>query len=80
MIEIIGNTYAVREQLKDLGCKWNAQTKTWWAPPEKAVEVQAVLGTAVKSKSRPSGYAPRTCRDCGCKINYGALCGKCEFR
>lgn len=22
---------------------------------------------------------PRTCGRCGCRINYGVCCGKCEF-
>ncbi len=22
---------------------------------------------------------PRTCKGCGCRINYGVYCGKCEY-
>ena len=32
-----------------------------------------------KAIGRASG-APRTCATCGCRINYGVYCGKCEYR
>ena len=25
------------------------------------------------------GYGQRTCATCGCRINYGRYCGKCEY-
>lgn len=32
-----------------------------------------------KAKSERGGNGPRTCKTCGCRINYGIFCGKCEF-
>lgn len=32
-----------------------------------------------QTKGVGKGSARRTCARCGCGINYGAYCGKCEF-
>jgi len=29
-IEITGNTFAVKDQLKALGARWDAEKKVWW--------------------------------------------------
>ena len=31
------------------------------------------------SQTKAVGKAPRTCQRCGCRINYGVFCGKCEY-
>lgn len=76
MVEITGNTYGVRERLKALGCVWRSAAKAWFAPPEIAEQAQALVP---KSKGNRPGYAPRTCRQCSERINYGVYCGRCEF-
>lgn len=77
MIEITGNTYSVRLKLKALGCKWSAARKVWFAPtPEIAAQAQSLVKP---SKSGAGKRGPRTCAICGCRINYGTYCGKCEF-
>ncbi len=76
MALITGNTYPVRDQLKAMGCRWNAAAKAWEAP-ESVAEKAAAL---VCGPKRQAGRAPRTCKDCGCRINYGVYCGKCEYR
>lgn len=35
--------------------------------------------TDTKAKPKGGSRGPRTCGGCGCRINYGAFCGKCEF-
>lgn len=32
-----------------------------------------------QTKAVGASRAPRTCAGCGCRINYGLYCGKCEF-
>jgi len=27
---IVGNTYAIKDQLRDAGCKWDGERKAWW--------------------------------------------------
>lgn len=74
MVEITGNTYGVRQQLKALGCKWSAARKCWLAPPSIAEQAQALVRL-----SKGGGRRSRVCATCGCRINYGVWCGKCEF-
>jgi hypothetical protein len=76
MTAITGNTYPVRQQLKALGGRWDAGRKCWMVPDDKADEARAMVPVG---SSGPRG-GPRTCKDCGCRINYGVYCGKCEYR
>ena len=61
MVEVVGNTYAVREQLKTLGAKWDAADKCWMIAPEKEAEalqlVQAAEAIAPKPVSKKSSTA-----------------------
>jgi hypothetical protein len=79
MVEIHGNTYPVREQLKALGGKWNAGAKCWMVPADKAEEAQKIVAGAGPGRKRCGTFRPRTCERCGKKINYGLFCGKCEY-
>lgn len=60
-VAITGNTYPVKDALKALGGRWNADRKAWMVPADKAVEAQRLVGGASKpaydSWSRPA--APR---------------------
>lgn len=50
MIEITGKTFAVREQIRILGGKWNADKKTWMMPVgPKAEKAQALANLADQS-------------------------------
>jgi hypothetical protein len=76
--KIVGNTFKVKDQLRAMGGVWSASDKAWYVPNDKAEEAQKLAGSGpVQARSR---YTPRTCKDCGCKINYGVYCGKCEYR
>ena len=77
MIPLTGNTYAVKDRLKALGCVWNSARKCWLAPAEVAEEAQAIVPPAT---ARCGGIrVARVCATCRCKINYGVYCGKCEY-
>ena len=32
-----------------------------------------------KAIGRGGSGGPRACKTCGCRINYGVYCGKCEY-
>jgi hypothetical protein len=54
-------------------------------PADKADEARKLVeaaprGKATGTKTRGHTYSPRVCKDCGCRINYGVYCGKCEYR
>jgi hypothetical protein len=52
MTAITGNTYPVKEQIKALGGRWNADQKAWMVPDDKADEARALVSQAPKSTGR----------------------------
>ena len=78
LVEITGNTYPVRDQLKALGGRWGG--RAWLVPADKLEEAKAIVASAGPAKPKRCGtFRPRTCAACGQRINYGRYCGKCEF-
>ncbi len=52
-ILIVGNTYPVKERIKELGGRWDAGAKGWRVPEENVAEVEALVQAA-----------PLSCRRC----------------
>lgn len=75
MVQITGNTYPVREKLKALGGRWNQWAKCWEVPEAVADQARALVPSQKVCGTR----RPKACATCGCRINYGRFCGKCEF-
>lgn len=40
---VTGNTYPIKDQLKALGCHWDADRKQWWIGKAKAAELQQIV-------------------------------------
>lgn len=86
-VTITGNTYPVKEQLRALGGRWNADAKGWDVPATKADEARAlVAGAPVKPAAKytpvPGGAQAskwrkgwRPCGYPGCSPNY---CDECD--
>lgn len=71
---ITGNTYPVKDQLREMGGKWRPAEKAWEVPADKAAEAQSLVNSAPKSTprrrfARSSDRAPhgRTCPMCGAR-------------
>ena len=81
-IPIIGNTYPVRQQLKAIGCVWNARRRMWLATPENADQAQDIVEhqsqetnvDVFEFSSGPVAYRNKRglCEDAPC-------CGCCTF-
>lgn len=56
-VTITGNTYPVKEQLKELGARWNRIAQGWDVPAENAEAARALVENA-----GPSSYVPRASR------------------
>lgn len=56
MITITGNTYPVRQALRDLGGLWNPQLRGWDMPDAKAEEARAIVAAAGPARVRSSGF------------------------
>jgi hypothetical protein len=50
MVAVTGNTYPVKEQLKKLGAKWDAESKCWMVPFHSAAQAKAIVEAAPKQK------------------------------
>lgn len=59
---VTGNTYPVKDQIKALGGKWDADKKAWMVPDGKFDQAMALVSGAPKS-SKP--YSPKKCVVCG---------------
>lgn len=58
-VEITGNTYPVKDQLKAIGARWNAGLKAWFIDAAKAEEAQNIVAGAGPAKPR-TGYTGAT--------------------
>lgn len=86
MIAITGNTYPVKDQLRALGGRWNADAKAWMVPEAKADEARALVNSAPKSAPRRSfsrgrSYGGYRCPACGNRADGGPgapgyMCGE----
>lgn len=56
---IVGNTYPVKDQIKALGGKWDAEAKGWRVPVAKAEQAQALVDSVGSKVVRtPAPKAP----------------------
>ncbi len=62
MRAITGNTYPVKDALRAMGGRWNAEKKAWMVPDEKLVEALELVAQAPKSEYRRSSYPRRSSR------------------
>jgi hypothetical protein len=59
---ITGNTYPVKDTLKAMGGRWDAEAKGWRVPAAKADAAKALVTGDKKSSG---SYHPTKCRICG---------------
>jgi hypothetical protein len=53
LVLVTGNTYPVKDQIKALGGRWDAASKGWRVPADKATAAQElVAGAPVQARSR----------------------------
>lgn len=75
MVLVTGNTYPVKDQLKQLGAKWDAANKGWLVPSAKLADAQALVANAPKSNSNgnPTGSCrPKKCVVCGAVQSFNS--------
>jgi hypothetical protein len=63
---ITGNTFPVKDQLKELGAKWDADAKGWRVPADKAAEARALVANPGAATVKTS-FRRTTCVTCGYK-------------
>lgn len=87
MVLVIGNTYPVKDALRAMGGRWNADAKGWEVPAAKEAEAKAlVAGAPVQTKAKyeirnGDAVTPtkrsnwRPCGYPGCSPNF---CDECD--
>ena len=83
MVAITGNTYPVKDQIKALGGRWDADRKLWTVPSEQVAKANALVASAPKPERKELGRAdiiaiavrkrggtPGVCYSCGAKCKY----------
>lgn len=77
MVLITGNTYPVKEQIKAMGGRWDADAKGWRVPADKAEEAMALVSATPK---QPKKFTPRKCCNCGGPVRPGYFkCRDCYY-
>lgn len=83
-ILVTGNTYPVKDQIKALGARWNANMRGWMVPASKLEEARALVAGAPRDvrASVPQAAAKvarranwRPCGYPGCSPSY---CDECD--
>lgn len=67
-VAIGGNTFPVKDELKALGARWDAERKAWMVPASQADKARALVAGAPASNGRSgasSFVARKTCVACG---------------
>lgn len=78
-ILITGNTYPVRQQMRDLGGTWNRAAQGWDIPADKAETARALVASAPASAPRRrSRYRSTYTRFSGGGESYRNVRGRCE--
>lgn len=80
---ITGNTYPVKDALRAMGGRWDANAKGWRVPADRAPEAHKL----VRGGSRPTqARTYRNCkvchgpiRDCAHQQAMGGMCGSCAY-
>ncbi len=85
---ITGNTFPVKDKLKELGGKWDPDSKGWKVPDDKEKEALDLVskgnsGGGTTSVVSKQSYRPSKCKECGCspsryvKIYRSGICSNC---
>jgi hypothetical protein len=76
MKALVGNTYQIKELIKQKGGKWDYMKKLWMVPSEVHEELQAVVdGTPKPKRYSYSNFGFKIeCGDCGEDVYKGTEC------
>lgn len=53
MHAIEGNTYPVRDKLREMGAKWSSKDKAWFITEDKLAEANALVAAVPAKKKKP---------------------------
>jgi hypothetical protein len=82
LVDVGGNTYPVRDQLRAIGGQWDAARKVWRVPESRLAHAQKLVANAPKD-GKPFRYT--RCKQCGARpgprgwprIYRNGICSDC---
>lgn len=83
MVAVTGNTYPVKDKLKELGAKWDKDNKQWLVPEDKKAEAEKLVSEASKAPQEKKPFVHHRCKQCGAaasrynRIYRSGICGQC---
>lgn len=81
MTAITGNTYPVKDSLKALGARWNADQKAWMVEDSKAEQARKIVAGAPAVSAERKPFVHRKCQMCGRHADrYTRIYGSGECR
>ena len=78
-VAITGNTYPVKDQIKALGARWNADKKAWMVPLGKADQARKIVAGASSTGRSSQSSGSRRCHDCGAPSKSYYRCYQCSL-
>jgi len=82
-VAIVGNTFPVKDKLKELGAKWNPDQKCWMVDVSKADQARDIVNSASAAPQEKKPFVHYRCKGCGCsptrynKIYRSGYCKDC---
>jgi hypothetical protein len=67
-----GNTFPVKDALRALGARWDADKKAWYCTTEdmQAKATEVLKGAPAKAAGHGAGQPTKRCWECGCTFTY----------
>lgn len=66
---VVGNTYAIKDQLRDAGCKWDGDRKAWWTgKADVAARLSGWVTPTEKSEGEKKDELSR--KNCAGQVEY----------
>ncbi len=63
-VAIAGNTFPVKDELKALGARWDAERKAWMVPASQADKARALVAGAPASNGKSGASSFRQSKKC----------------
>ena len=79
-VPLYGNTYPIKDQLKQLGARFDGDEKAWFLPPDSIAKARSLVPMADGDRQRcifcGKWFSAQDAEECG--GDYGEMfCGSC---
>lgn len=58
-IYVLGDTYPIRDMLREAGCRWDPERRAWWGGATKREALDALVASMGSASAQPQASEPR---------------------